>query len=385
MLFAFMLPVVIGGAGFGVETSYWYFTRLSLQGAADAAAYSAAMERRGGSDDSTVASVATLVATQNGYSPAAGSIQVVQNDLTGGGSVQVTVNAKAQRFFTGVFNKNDLILTASAVGTYNSASNACILALDHGASKAANFSGSSDLKLNGCSVMANSTSSSAVNVQGAAKLQTDCVIAVGGVSATSGLTFTVCSTPITNAPQVADPFKNVPTPTPSGPCLTAPNNNGTMSPGRYCSGATLKGDVTLQPGVYYMEGDFNTNAGANVSGAGVTIYMQGSSRVTMNGSADVSLTAPASGTYSGILFFGDRTGSGSTINKFNGTATLHMTGAIYFASQNVQYNGNFSGLNGCTQVVADTVEWTGNTDVGIDCTAYGMKPIPALNVVRLTT
>jgi Flp pilus assembly protein TadG len=32
------MPLVVGGAAFGVETSYWYYKDLQLQAAADAAA-----------------------------------------------------------------------------------------------------------------------------------------------------------------------------------------------------------------------------------------------------------------------------------------------------------------------------------------------------------
>ncbi len=60
-----------------------------------------------------------------------------------------------------------------------------------------------------------------------------------------------------------------------------------------------------------------------------------------------------------------------------------MTGAIYFASQAVEYLGNFSGINGCTQIVGNTVEWTGSTTVQVDCSAYGMRSIPANLVVQL--
>jgi len=96
----------------------------------------------------------------------------------------------------------------------------------------------------------------------------------------------------------------------------------------------------------------------------------------------VTMSAPTSGPYSGVLFFGDRSGTG--LNKFNGTATSKMTGAIYFASQDVQYNGNFSGINGCTQVVGKTIAWTGNTSVSVDCAAQGMRTLPVLSIVRLT-
>jgi hypothetical protein len=128
-------------------------------------------------------------------------------------------------------------------------------------------------------------------------------------------------------------------------------------------------------------GDLQVNASANITGAGVTIYMAGSGRVSMNGNATVTLDAPTTGTYAGVLFYGDRSSSGGS-DTFNGTANSRMTGALYFAKQNVQYLGNFGGANGCTQVVGDTVTWSGNTHMASNCTAYGLRTLQAYEAVR---
>jgi hypothetical protein len=128
-------------------------------------------------------------------------------------------------------------------------------------------------------------------------------------------------------------------------------------------------------------GDFKVNANANISGSGVTIYIKAGSAVHNNNTATLNLSAPTSGTYSGMLFFGDRSGTENI--AFNGVAASKLTGAIYFANQDINYLGNFSGNGGCTQVVGNTVQWSGNTTINQDCTAYGMKTIPAMQVVKL--
>jgi hypothetical protein len=144
----------------------------------------------------------------------------------------------------------------------------------------------------------------------------------------------------------------------------------------------LSGTVNMAAGTYYVSGgDFKVNSNATVSGSGVTIYMAAGTNVTMNGNATVDLAAPTSGTYSGILFFGARNGTGN--NNFNGTASSHLTGDLYFASESVSYLGNFSGQNGCTQIVADTVTWTGNSTIGVNCAAMGMTNIPARQAIKL--
>ncbi|TIU64625.1 MAG: hypothetical protein E5W30_02225, partial [Mesorhizobium sp.] len=156
--------------------------------------------------------------------------------------------------------------------------------------------------------------------------------------------------------------------------------------GTYCSGMDLKGNVALSSGVYVVQGGFKINANAVITCAapctGVTIFMSGSNTVSMNGNATVNLSAPTSGTYSGVLFYGDRTGTAAQ-STFNGTADSLLTGAIYFPRQQVNYLGNFSGNGGCTQVVADTIQWSGSTTIKQDCTSYGMKDIPAAQSVQL--
>jgi hypothetical protein len=147
---------------------------------------------------------------------------------------------------------------------------------------------------------------------------------------------------------------------------------------------TLSGTKTLQPGVYIVDGgELKINANAEITGAGVMFYLTGGARVSINGNATVDLSAATTGTYAGVLFFGDRASSGGAVNKFNGTASSSLTGAIYFATQDIQYNGNFSGAGGCTHVVGSTVEWSGNTSISQDCSAYGMRNIPATQIVKL--
>lgn len=389
-LFALGLPLATAVGGFSIETTYWYYKDLRLQAAADASAYAAAMEKRAGSDSKTVTSIATLAAEDNGFKSATDSILVnsppVSGNFQGFDAVEVLLTSTAQRFFTALFVSSDVGIAARSVAIYATAQEACVLALSPSASKAADFAGSADLTLAGCSVMSNSVAVDAINVQGSASLSTDCLISVGGVQLNSSVTMASCPSAVVNAPPVADPFSDVSAPDPSGACKEAPKNpksSYTLSPGRYCKGMDISGSGMLEAGVYYIEGDLDIASNALLTGSDVTFYITGSGRVTINGSATVNLQAPTSGAYAGLLFFGDRANSSGGTNRFNGTASSSMTGAIYFAAQAIEYSGNFSGENGCTQVVAKTVQWSGNTSISVDCSAYGLRKIPAYSIVRL--
>ena len=385
IIFALCLPIVIGGAGLGVETSYWYYSDLKLQATADASAYAGALEKISGSGKPAIISAATLAATSNDFQTSTGQIDVFTPPSTGPNTnkaaVEVILHQRLDRFFTSIFSQTPVIAQARAVAVIGEAQKACILALDPSSSNAALFSGSSDVELTGCSVMANSIDSDAIKLQGSARLRVDCLISAGGMDLGNGAVKTVCATPITQALPADDPFVDVPTPPSSRPCQNAKST--TLQPGTYCNGLSLSGNVSLAPGIYVIEdGDFKVNANAHVHGEGVTIYLAGTSRVSINGNATVQLSAPTSGPYSGILFFGDRSNVGGS-NTFNGTADSLLTGALYFAKQQVRYLGNFSGIGGCSQIVAGTIEWSGNTSIKQDCTSLGMRDLPATRSVQL--
>ena len=380
---ALTIPLLAGGAGFGVETAYWYHKDLELQQAADKAAYTAALEKRAGANSSAILNTATYIATENGYEP--GTLAVHYPPIAGAytgdtKAIEVDLSIQLPRYFTSFFFDDMVTERVRAVAILQTAANACVLALSTTMSHAARFSGSSSLNLVGCTIMSNSMTSDAVQVQGSATLSADCIIAVGGVDLTSGATMTECPGAITNAPPAADPFADVPVPT-SGTTYTS-TGGAVLQPGHYTNGMNLSGTKTLSPGVYIVSGgNFKINANANISGSGVTIYFTAGTSVSINGTATVNLSAPTSGTYSGMLFFGDRTATDGV--TLNGTANSKLTGAIYFANQDINYLGNFSGNGGCTQVVGKTVEWSGNATINQDCTAYGMKTIPAMQLVKL--
>ncbi len=392
ILFSLSAPLMIAGVSYGVEAGYWYYRQASLQGAADAAAYAAAIEARAGSSTSVMTDAATAAATANGYKSATGTLTITYPYAAAAGvsSVKVLLTRTEKRFFSQIFVSSPIATSAKAIASFNTAASACLLSLDKSASKAMLFSGSSSLALTGCSVMSNSIASDGVTAQGSATVSTECVMSAGGAVLTSGVTMSTCSSALTMQPVAADPFQNITQPTtPTGGCKNAGNGNS-LNADYYC-GLNLSGTVNLKPGTYFLNGDLKINANAKITGTGVTIVMLGSSSVTMNGNATIQLSAPTSGATSGILFWGDRANTAAVSNKFNGTADLvnaannsSLTGALYFPTQDVNYLGAFSGSGGCMQVVAKTIQWSGNTSVSANCTAKGMKNLPISSIVRLT-
>jgi hypothetical protein len=105
--------------------------------------------------------------------------------------------------------------------------------------------------------------------------------------------------------------------------------------------------------------------------------------VTINGGADLQINAPSdpNAYYKGVLFYQDQQAS-SNLAKFNGGATMVLNGAIYFKQGQIQYNGDHSAnAKSCTQIIGDTVEFTGNSKIiNNGCKDAGIEPITVKGV-----
>ena len=377
---ALTAPVLVGFCGLGAETGYDYFRQRDLQGAADIAAYDGAMMLEGTATLDAVTSASTSGASTNGWNSAQGTITVHNPPQSGpnqnNSSVEVLLTENEPRFFTALFVSGTMPVNVRAVGKYTPSTSACMLALNRHAQNAMQFWGNTNAVFQNCQTVSDSDASNALSVGGNAHVSVPCAETVGGDVVTSGFHLTGCGAVKNNAPYVADPFASVPAP-PVGSC-------GTVSgPGTYCGGLTFQGTQTLPPGIYVINGGtLKFNANANITGSGVTFYLTNGATLSMNGNATVDISAPTSGTYSGLLFYGDRN-QASAINTINGDASSLLTGTLYFPSQEVEFLGNFSGAGGCTQVVADTILYTGNSHFTTNCAGSGVPSIPVAGSVAL--
>ena len=208
-----------------------------------------------------------------------------------------------------------------------------------------------------------------------------CIQTVGVAVATSSLT-TECARLRENSPPSPDPYANVPEPVPSGTCQGAnvgQNNQTTtvtasevhasgMNSMRFCSGLNVRGDVTFQPGIYFIEGgDFRFNSNAAIFGDGVIFYLADGVEISFNGTADMDISAPTTGDYAGILFFGSRSAT-TMSHTINGDAGVVIDGAIYAPASHIDLIGNAATSTvSCTQVIGDSIAFSGNGSIGIEC------------------
>jgi hypothetical protein len=284
-----------------------------------------------------------------------------------------------------------LAVHSSAVKT--SDTSGCVLALDPAASGAVSVGGSTNVSLNSCSVYSDSNDVASVSAGGSATLAALSIGTVGGVSL-SGANVTTIDGISTKLAPLADPYSDVAFPPFSGCTATNLNVNKatTIDPGVYCKGLKVNAGaiLTLNPGIYYIDqGSLSVDGGATIDGQGVTLVFTSSTgnnwaTATINGNATVNLTAPFGGPTAGIVIFGDRQIPAGTAFKFNGGSTQYLGGAVYVPTGAISYSGGTGTSTSCTQIIGDTVNFTGNSNVAINCSSYQTRPFGPI-VVRLAS
>lgn len=373
VLAAAAMPLVIGSAGLAIDTIQLSLLKRHLQRAADSGALAGAYARV---QSKPVNAAVTRALTFNNAFPLA-QTPTVTTPTTGtfaGRSVRVQLSARRALPFMSFFTAAPTInveATAALVftGQY------CMVSLDEGTGTGITFSGNSTVNL-GCGVISNTSGSSAVYADGSAEVTASPVAAVGGVPSSGAYVQPTLLLPYSL--KQPNPFSDITDPTASdvAGCKAPAPVNGTLAAGCHTS-LDVKGTLTLAPGTHYIAGGaFTVNANANLIGDGVTlVFTKTPSQtsyptITINGSADLDLTAPTSGAYEGVLMHYDSRSEGG--NYFiNGNSYSKLEGAFYFPRQHLTFNGNSEMETSCIQLVAYRLTFTGNTEINNDCPSDG--------------
>jgi RHS repeat-associated protein len=273
---------------------------------------------------------------------------------------------------------------------------ACLYALDTTADRAFQIAGAQSI-YTACGVVVESSASDGFEMEGSETLylQNHAQVSVVGGAQLNGQTklWDTISNKQVQPVQVSspgDPLASIAAPTsgtivsktPAHYDMNSKPANNTLSPGVYCGGLTIGNTngtaFTMSPGIYIMAGGgLVLNSQAVVNGSGVTVYNTSSAGwgcsssynytpVTISGQVTATLSAPTSGAFDGILFFGNRTGcstKGSCVDQINGGSTTVLNGALYFASDEIQITGN-SSTSGFMMLVADKIYINGNSTFG---------------------
>ena len=174
VLFAFILPIILGAAGLAVEASYWQLHQRAMQNAADSAAIAAGME--GGTNNlgqpaTNYVAVAQAVAAQYGFVNGSGNVTVtVSNPASATGCTSncysVSISDKVPLFLsavvgyqgtTSVNSKPMTSVLAGAVATQTGGAPFCLLALAGSGAAGITSNGAPKANMNGCNVMSNTS------------------------------------------------------------------------------------------------------------------------------------------------------------------------------------------------------------------------------------
>ena len=381
-LVALSFPVLIGTGGLATDTVQWTVWKREIQRQADSAALAGAYAKAQGGDPTASAtaeinrhSFVTLLGSPTIESaPTAGSFAGNAN------AVRVVLKMQKALPFSSMFLSSAPVLTADATAAVISNGNYCVISLEPTSATGVTMQGNASVTM-GCGIATNSIASNAVTAGGSSSIFATPVAAVGGLQASANYAAGTTLQPYSIAQP--DPFAGLPTPsvtTCSGKLSVAPNatQHVTNASGVSCyRGMDLKGTVSFDPGVYFIDGSsFSAGSQTVITGTGVTFILTSSNAtsnpstiatVDINGGASLQLTAPTSGTYKGVLFYQDRRAQDSGSNTVNGNAGSKLQGAIYMASQAVSFSGDSGMTTECIQIVSRRVTFTGNTMIANNC------------------
>ena len=392
------LPLVLGSAGLASDTIQWTLWKRQLQRAADSAAMAGVYAKASGHAVGTCTDISGSTYTN----PVAYDLKknmklkmtptcVVTNPPSSGtyasdaNAVRVALTVSRKLSFSGLFLPAAPTIRATSLATVVPSGTYCVVSLEDQAVTGINATGSTDVDL-GCGMITNSTSMNAAVATGSSEVTASPIAAVGGIPASSHWGAGTVLQPFTLAQE--DPFKDVPMPTPNN-CTNAPNNqpndppltitnpNNDSDPGVRCfkSDLDVKGNITMEPGVYIFDGaDLSmTNTGAKLTCMGCTfIFTTSTSDASKIGAPDINggeidLKAPDTGTYKGVIFYQDRRAEANNQVKINGNNNSYLEGAFYFPRAELTFQGTAGMDSKCLQLVSKRVVFTGNSSITNNC------------------
>jgi hypothetical protein len=422
--------------GLVTDVGWWYFTTEQARTAAEAAALAAvqsAMDsvKSGGTYtcgsgtlacQSTATGCATTVpnpvtsnlqdgcgyAGDNGFKNTGSQTVTIQANTTSPPPtvpgvvvtywVTVRITQSNPLTFLGVLGGSTLnIGVRSTAAVIPTVSTACVVALDPTAAKAVTVSGGAQVVANNCGVNIESINNDALDVSGGSTV-TASTINIDGNYNGHGCSGCISPNPTTGA-SVTNPYASLSTPTFSSTCdqtnYKLSSGSATIQPGVYCGGITNNGgSLTLSSGTYILlGGGLTVSGGHSITGSGVFIYdtcnpspcSGGSNKynpITISGGSTANLSASTSGAYAGIIWLQDPTVNSNAQETISGGSTSCFTGVIDVSQSQLVYSGGSSGGSCDTSLVADTITFSGGSNLGSSASSSSGPSAPTAVLIE---
>lgn len=407
------MPLVVGAAGLATDTIQWTLWKRQLQRAADSAAIAGVYDREAANGDkSTVVATVNHDLTLNNHTWMAlktGFPQVkYDGDCTTSGGAAVMTNRtcvtlavqQALPFSSFFLATPPTIFAVSTAAAIPAGGDPCMGATETNAKKTGlNFTGNAGIEAPDCTGWANSPSTNSAAAGGSSNVTLESVIAVGGIKESNNWHVKAYRP---YSPPFRDPYATVDPDPADMRCTTADLTQSTdlaaaatahtncFASLRVNSGTTLdlsayKDPIQNPNNTFYISGGDAFIQG-NLSCTGCTIVLTNSNPTSttigqfkVNAGSNTNLTAPTGGRFQGIAIFQDRRAQDSNqTNKINGNSGSIIQGALYFPSQELDYNGSGTTNAICTMFLARRLNFSGNSTTTnkfrrlADCAAFGL-------------
>lgn len=395
------MPLVVGAAGLATDTIQWTLWKRQLQRAADSAAIAGVYDRS--SADGATTTVPTTVAhdltlnlhTWMGLKTGFPTLAYPADSGVMKWQVKVTLAIQEPLPFSSFFMSSaPTIYAVSTAASIPSGGEACVNARETSASKTGiNITGNAGIYMPDCVLYSNSPSTNSAAAGGSSNVTAEAVAGVGGIQESNNWHVDSYRP---YSPPIDDPFANV-TPDPTDMhCVGSTLDENTNIAAAIASGTncwsslsvgsnrtldiptTYTGPIYINAGDAFIQGNFSCTACTivltNIDPLSTTI-----GKFKVNADSNVNMTAPTSGTYKGIAIYQDRRAPDSSpSNKINGNSGSVIQGALYFPTQQLDYNGTGNTTAVCTMFVARRINFSGNSTTTnkfkklSDCSAFGI-------------
>ena len=419
--FTLLMPIFIGLAGLATEGALLFYNHRSVQSAADAAAYSAAISY---SLDNSIANATTqaqAIVAQYGFVVGTGNGQanVVATVDTTTYSPSTAINVSVTRpqlpILSGLWATGfNVTAYAEAIisGGPGGGNGNCMLALAPTGTDIG-LQGNPTINAPNCGIFSNSTDACSQNgkngsivLGGSASITAGSVGAAGCISSTGSSFVGPPPDAYTSGDnQIIDPYAGTTTPAP-GACTyndtviknspaTTLNPQGTiLNPGTYCSTNPNKNGaldiqnstVTLNPGTYIFVGPGQINVDSQSTltintalaprvDPGVTLMFTDPNGTTyphaqaggntptavnIQSGATIDLVAPSSGSTQGMLIIGNSNIPFDTAFNLQSNAAGSFSGVVYLPTADFTWGGGPILSGGCTQMISYRLIMSGN-------------------------
>lgn len=374
------LPVLIGGAGFAVDTAQWYMWKRELQHAVDQSAYSGAWALADPDSEETY-----VLRAQQEYQ---GNIAVISEfasdptialaDFAAGtdNSVVVTASATRRLPFSSLLTGNAATVSARAQATFEGGAsfNACLISLREEGT-GTEIGGNATIRAQ-CGLAALSCDDNAIEIDGSADVDTGSIATCGTVNSTDPEHEDIISE---NVRGLQDAYADLEPPTNDTPrtyrCSgRGQNQQASLLPGTY-RGLRVTCNTTFARGIYVVDGgELDLTHNASVTGSGVMFVLKNGATLKLGGmgnsnainlspltAADFVGTpyAARANEYAGMLVFEHRDNNASSDHIFNGNSNSLIEGLIYLPDGNLRVNGTANVASQCLQISAYTIKILG--------------------------